>query len=53
MNWWAPVKKACEDGTAPPTFVRDALLAKYTQYAGNDEEAIDVFSYVNNIGRQR
>ena len=40
MSWWAPVKKACEEGTAPPSFVRDALLAKETQYAGNDEEAM-------------
>ena len=40
MSWWAPVRKACEDGTAPPSFVRDALLARETQYAGNDEEAM-------------
>ena len=40
MSWWAPVEKACEDGTAPPSIVRDALLAKETQYAGNDEEAM-------------
>ena len=39
MSWYAPVKKACEEGTAPPSFVRDALLAKETQYTGDDEEA--------------
>ena len=42
LSWWAPVKKACEEGTAPPSFVRDALLAKETQYTGNDEEAMYV-----------
>lgn len=40
MSWWAPVKKACEEGTAPPSFVRDALLDKETRYTGNDEEAM-------------
>lgn len=40
MSWWAPVKKACEEGTAPPSFVRDVLLAKETRYTGNDEEAM-------------
>ena len=40
MSWWAPVKKACEEGTAPPSFVRDILLAKETRYTGNDEEAM-------------
>ena len=40
MSWWAPVKKACEEGTAPPSFVRDVLLAKETGYTGNDEEAM-------------
>ena len=39
MSWYAPVKKACENGTAPPSFVRDALLAKETRYTGTDEEA--------------
>ena len=39
MSWWAPVKRACEEGTAPPSFVRDVLLAKETGYTGNDEEA--------------
>ena len=40
MSWWAPVKKACEEGTAPPSFVRAALLAEKTRYTGNDEEAM-------------
>lgn len=40
MSWWAPVKKACDEGTAPPSFVRDALLAEQTRYTGNDEEAM-------------
>ena len=39
-SWWTPVKEACEKGTAPPSFVRDALLAKATGYTGNDEEAM-------------
>ena len=40
MSWWAPVRKACKEGTAPPSFVRDALLAKEIKYTGNDEEAM-------------
>ena len=38
MTWWGPVKKACEEGTAPPSFIRDALLAKQTEYSGKDED---------------
>lgn len=40
MSWWGPVKKACEEGIAPPSFVRDALLAKETRYTDSDEEAM-------------
>lgn len=40
MSWWEPVKKACDEGTAPPSFVRDTLLAKQTRYTGNNEEAM-------------
>ena len=36
--WWVPVRKACEDGTAPPSFVKDVLLAKKTEYTGDDED---------------
>ena len=40
MSWWAPVKRACEEGTASSSFVRDTLLAKETKYTGNDKEAM-------------
>ena len=40
MSWWMPVKKACEEGTASATFVRDALLAKEAKHTGNNEEAM-------------
>ena len=38
MTWWGPVRKAFEEGTAPPSFIRDALLVRETEYSGNDED---------------
>lgn len=40
QDWWKPVKEAIKNGTAPPSFVRDALLHEDTKYTGNDEEAM-------------
>ena len=39
-SWWEPVKKACDEGTAPPSFVRDALLAEQTRFKGSDDDAM-------------
>lgn len=50
VGWWAPVKKACEEGTAPPSFVRDALLAKEMGYTGTDEEAMYLATSVISAG---
>lgn len=50
VGWWAPVKKACEEGTAPPSFVRDALLAKEMGYIGTDEEAMYLATSVISAG---
>jgi len=39
-TWWAPVKQAIANGTAPPSFVRDILLHGDTKYTGDDAEAM-------------
>ncbi|KAJ9137172.1 Cytochrome P450 [Pleurostoma richardsiae] len=39
-SWWAPVRKQVEDGTAPPSFVRDVLLHEDTKYTGSDQDAM-------------
>lgn len=41
-SWWSPVKKQIEEGTAPPSFVRDVLLHDDTKYTGNDQDAMYV-----------
>ncbi|KAH6894649.1 cytochrome P450 [Thelonectria olida] len=41
-SWWAPARKQVEDGTAPPSFVRDVLLNKETKYRGDDEDCMYV-----------
>ncbi|KAJ6495317.1 cytochrome P450 [Mycena sanguinolenta] len=38
--WWEPIKAAVDDGSAPPSFVRDVLLHPETKYTGDDEEAM-------------
>jgi cytochrome P450 len=38
--WWGPVRNAAAAGTAPPSFVRDALLHPDTRYTGDDETAM-------------
>ena len=38
--WWKPVKQAIVEGTAPASFVRDALLHGDTKYTGDDTEAM-------------
>lgn len=40
--WWDPVAKQVADGTAPPSFVRDALLHPDTRYKGSNDEAMFV-----------
>ena len=37
-----PVKEAIANGSAPPSFVRDALLSEETKYTGNDQDAMYV-----------
>lgn len=39
-SWWVPARNQVEDGTAPPSFVRDVLLNKDTRYKGNDEDCM-------------
>lgn len=41
-SWWIPVRQQVEDGTAPPSFVRDVLLHPDTKYTGNDQDAMYV-----------
>ena len=42
LTWWEPVKAAIDNGTAPPSFVRDTLLHHDTRYTGTDEQAMYV-----------
>ncbi|OCK95872.1 cytochrome P450 [Cenococcum geophilum 1.58] len=39
-TWWGPVRSAVAAGTAPPSFMRDALLHPDTRYTGDDEIAM-------------
>ena len=39
-TWWRPLKGMIEEGTAPPSFVRDALLHADFKYRGDDEQAM-------------
>ncbi|KAL8940472.1 MAG: hypothetical protein Q9216_002801 [Gyalolechia sp. 2 TL-2023] len=39
-KWWRPVKQMIDEGTAPPSFVRNALLHVDFKYTGNDEQAM-------------
>jgi hypothetical protein len=36
------VKKKIDDGTAPPSFVRDGLLHPDAKFSGNEQEAMYV-----------
>ncbi|KAL9129614.1 MAG: hypothetical protein Q9217_001970 [Psora testacea] len=39
-RWWEPVKRAVEEGAAGPSFARDVLLSKDTEYGGDDDDAM-------------
>jgi cytochrome P450 len=39
-SWWDPVKAQIQQGTAPPSFVRDVLLHDNTKYTGDDRDAM-------------
>lgn len=39
-KWWKPVRRMIDEGTAPPSFARDALLHKDFKYTGSDEQAM-------------
>ncbi|KAK9789636.1 putative Cytochrome P450 [Seiridium cardinale] len=41
-SWYEPVRKQVEDGTAPPSFVRDILLHPDTKYTGDNEDSMYV-----------
>ncbi|EFQ29326.1 cytochrome P450 [Colletotrichum graminicola M1.001] len=41
-RWYNPVKEKVENGTAPPSFVRDVLLNPDTRYKGSHEEGMYV-----------
>lgn len=40
--WYDPARQKVEDGTAPPSFVRDTLLHPDTRYKGDDDDAMYV-----------
>ena len=39
-KWWKPVRRSIDEGTAPPSFARNALLHEDFKYTGNDEQAM-------------
>ncbi|KAI8960529.1 cytochrome P450 [Daldinia sp. FL1419] len=39
-QWWDPIRNAVNNGSAPPSFVRDVLLHPEVRFAGDDEEAM-------------
>ncbi|CAG9943052.1 unnamed protein product [Clonostachys rosea f. rosea IK726] len=39
-SWWAPIKTQVDEGTAPPSFVRDVLLNEDTRYKGDDQDCM-------------
>ena len=39
-DWWKPIRTAVDDGSAPPSFVRDVLLHPDMKFSGDDEEAM-------------
>ncbi|KAI2913126.1 hypothetical protein CBS63078_3765 [Aspergillus niger] len=41
-SWWIPVRDKVEQGTAPPSWVRDVLLHPDTKFTGDDQEAMYV-----------
>ncbi|KAJ0165364.1 Cytochrome P450 2D3 [Colletotrichum tanaceti] len=41
-RWYDPVRRKVEDGTAPPSFVRDVLLHPDVKYKGDDVDAMYV-----------
>lgn len=41
-TWWLPVKKAIEEGTAPPSFARDVVLNPESKFQGSDDHAMNV-----------
>ncbi|OJJ76867.1 hypothetical protein ASPBRDRAFT_24581 [Aspergillus brasiliensis CBS 101740] len=41
-SWWFPVREKVEQGTAPPSWVRDVLLHPDTKFTGDDQEAMYV-----------
>jgi cytochrome P450 len=41
-SWWVPAREKVENGTAPPSWIRDVLLHPDTKFTGNDREAMYV-----------
>ncbi|KAK1600071.1 cytochrome P450 [Colletotrichum navitas] len=41
-RWYNPIKEKVENGTAPPSFVRDVLLNPDTRYRGSHDEGMYV-----------
>ena len=39
-TWWRPIRNMIDQGTAPPSFVRNALLDADSTYTGDDEQAM-------------
>ena len=40
QQWWEPIRSGVNNGSAPPSFVRDVLLHPETRFKGDDEEAM-------------
>ncbi|KAE8408570.1 cytochrome P450 [Aspergillus pseudonomiae] len=41
-SWWIPAREKVENGTAPPSWVRDVLLHPDTKFTGDDRDAMYV-----------
>lgn len=41
-SWWDTVRKQVDEGSAPPSFVRDTLLAPESKFQGSDQDAMYV-----------
>jgi len=49
-SWWDPVREAVDNGTAPPSFVRDTLASPDTRYTGSDEDAMYLATSIISAG---
>jgi cytochrome P450 len=45
-TWWDPVREKIDNGTAPPSFVRDSRLLKDSKFAGNEQAAMYISMFL-------